>query len=873
MIIAAILSGILSMAGTAYAAQVNMTFAGVPGNGRFNSGALSESDIGTQHATAKLYYLTGSSIGMISTGILVQGQGFEGYGKVGFSLAQGTSDAWANSSLPPDPEVAPDGTFLATASFRRLSSAPYGASERLVICLRINNTGELIPGTAIVLDLIPTPISLPVTLDAVTLYTEADYEGDHGVVAQIVAPDGKQFGVANAALSDGSRTISLDGGDVWSPTNGVTAAKNVDSSAIIFRTAAQGATEVKPAEKLTISGTGIQVVNDGVAAVYGIRRGQTIEVASFSLEVLDGGHLIPGVSGPLSFQVGADASSTPPVTITATPSNLAVSGFLITDPDGSNPASSKTLGGGLVITVDPDTGKVSFSGKPSEEVAETAYKITAKTPDGRTLTTEPDLKVSIAPGEVYTASFSPSSFGGDYNAHDPFWTAGHDIGTVSSKVTIKDSEGNDASDIPVTFTLVDKDGNVVSSPWNGLAITVDDATKTMTLSGTPTKAIDPDTDGIYVKITPQYGQVSPNPVPVKIQVDPDVDYVLTTGTSMLTAPVGESFETNIDLFTSPAYPKDMIPRALYISDGTTSNPATFTWNGLTITAEENVVTNKCWLRVSGEAIEAGKKQFTVHPTRGTNMADVTFTIAAEVPLSPEEPLEPEEPDVPDVPEEPEPPEPQPDEPDDPEPEPQPDVPDDPEPPDVPQPLPDQPEEPVIEPHNPVLVISKPVVVAVGDDGPKEVDEPAAGQPTQIVYNVSVDVNIDIQGVNVQLPDGKTVKASPLTDDNLHDPYNVGGGGGNVDDKFAYYYDKNHQQIVVYATPAQAATYIYNIYYHGPNKQELKKQPVVVHVVEVNNYYTRKKSGGGCSAGMTGFALLGAMLLFASRLNRKDRPKK
>jgi hypothetical protein len=873
-----LLAVLLAVGGEAsYAAEVDMTFAGVPGNGRFNSGAIAASEIGTEHATAKLYYFAGSSptaggLTAIATAVLVQGQGFESYaGKektkaIGFALAEGTSDVWAHSSVPADPVVAADGSFVATASFRRIGNTPYGASERLVICLRVNETGELIPGTAIVLDLTPTPVSFPVTLDPVTLYTGADYHldqigNDKRASAKIVAPDGNQYGVTGIALSDGSRAISLTDGDVWSPTNGVTATKNVDSSVLLFRTSAEGPTAIEPPETLTISGTGVQVVNDGVAVVYGFPRSQTVEIASFSLEVDDGGHLEPSVTAPLSFKVGADASVTAPISVAPTPSNMPVSGYTLTDADGSNPSPSKTLGGGLVISVDPDTGRVTFSGTPTEEVAEATYKITATTSDGRTLTTEPDLKVSIGPGDVYTASLTPSSIGGEYS-NDPFWTAGHDVGPVTAKVEVKDSDGNPVPDgFPVDFTFVDKNGDAINTPWHGLTLTADDAGKTVTISGTPDGPIDPATDGVYVKVTTPEGQVSRSPIPLNIHVDPDVDYSLNTGSALVTVPVGESFETNIDLATSPAYPGDMVPRRLIISDEEGSGEGQITWNGLTITLWENMVTNKSWIQVTGEAETAGTEQFTIRPTRGGNMEGVTFTITAEVPTSPEPDPDPQP--TPD-------PDPQPG----PDPNPQPQNPD-PDVPDVPQPLPDQPAEPVVEPYEPVLDISDPVIVAGGDEGDKEVDEPAVGQPTQIVYEISFDVNIEIQGINVQLPNGSTVNATPLTDNTAHNPYNTGGGssgGANGSDDFAYYYDKINKEIIFYVTPSQPATYVYNIYYHGPNKKELKKQPVVVDVVEVNNYYTRKKSGGGgCNAGMASFVLLCAIPALAAG-RRKSREK-
>jgi Synergist-CTERM protein sorting domain-containing protein len=855
---AAILAGVLLSigGGISWGAGPTTVFAGVPANGQFNSGAMDASYIGTKSATVKLYYRADKpaavTLPMITAGFNVQGSGFGGYGRIGFALDAQTSAPWlSNSSVPPDPEVQPDGSFISPAYFRRMSSEPY-AEERLHIYMRVVETGERIAGSELVLTVIPTPVSLPVTLAPVTLYTAADYrylgeESDKGVAAKIVAGN-NQFAVRDMSLAakEGGRTVSLENGNVWSPANGVTAASNVDGSSIVFRTsAAGGPTEVEPAETFTISGTGVFVINDGFASVYGFERStlqgtirrETLEIASFSLQVLDGGSIEVGVSGPVSFQAGVGASSA--IAITSTPSNLEIADIQIANAGGADPSSSKELNG-LVITVDPATGRVTFSGTPTSEAPETTYTIIATTSDGRTLTT--DLTVAIAPGEVYRASFSPSSFGGDFDDDSPFWTAGSDVGSVSSTLTIRDSEGNPANDVPVTFTLQDKDGQEIGDVWNGLQIRADEATKTVTITGTPDKPLD---ERIYVQVTPAYGQVSPNPVSFKINVDPDVDYTLTTDPQTLTLPVGESASVNIELFTSPVYPRDMIPRSLSIDGGDSAGPATTEWNGLTITAMENLVTNKCWLAVTGEAQREETREFTIHPGRGDNMTDAKVTITARVP----EPAPDPEPE-PDPAPEPEPdPDPAPDPEPDPVPEPEPGPDPDPEPAPDPAPAP--------EPKTPSLVISDPVIIVDGDEGKKEVDQPAVGQPTQIVYNVSFDVNVDIQVVNVQLPNGDSVEATPLSENTAPDPHRA----VTAENPYYYYYDRMNEQIIFYVTPTQPVEYVYYIYYHDSDRQALQVVQKPVKVAEVNNYYTRTKKsggGGGCNAGTAGLVLLGAI---------------
>jgi hypothetical protein len=168
-------------------------------------------------------------------------------------------------------------------------------------------------------------------------------------------------------------------------------------------------------------------------------------------------------------------------------------------------------------------------------------------------------------------------------------------------------------------------------------------------------------------------------------------------------------------------------------------------------------------------------------------------------------------------------------------------------------------------------------IVTSDD--QKVDLPPAGETTKIVYVISGDTvgdsyyydyynyYVNIQTVNMVLPDGSTIPLSNLNDNTAVNPY---GGQANY-----YYVDRSNRQIVIYLTPETAdADYTFNVYYKDANTLDteahdtatLNKKQLVVRTQDTTyNYY---KKSGGCDAGVAaGFA---AVSLAAAALIRRKR---
>ena len=114
--------------------------------------------------------------------------------------------------------------------------------------------------------------------------------------------------------------------------------------------------------------------------------------------------------------------------------------------------------------------------------------------------------------------------------------------------------------------------------------------------------------------------------------------------------------------------------------------------------------------------------------------------------------------------------------------------------------------------------------------------------------------VNIQTVNLQLPDGSVVQLSNLNDNTVADPF----GGTQT----AYYFDRANGHVIVFVTPEPAVDYLCKIYFKDSTK--LNMQPINFTVTETKNYYyTDTSGGGGCDLGIdVGFA---AVLLAASGL--------
>jgi hypothetical protein len=847
----------------ARAATPEVRIIGTPTDGKFNTGAIvNPEEVGTNKATVRLYYLDGSTRSMFTyVGVTIAGSGFTDYsgGTIGYRVEAATHHSWLNGPSG-DVSVNGDGTFGPTvAYFRREESGkripdPFDSVETMVISMRDPASGNSIAGSTFTVNIMPTSITLPVgDLNPVTMFTGTDYRydpaNDLGVAEKIVTPDGLLLaGGANLSLLRDGNKISLEGGDVWDQAEGLKAYHNPDGSSIIFRTETEdGAAAAKPAEGFTIRAKKVFVANDGFALIFGTSAER--DIASFSLEVQKKESVkidsieIPG--GTLGFQVGVDTHKE--VAVTHSPSDAVITGLLIEDADGGNPEQSKTLNG-LTITADPATGKITFSGTPTEAATseEGHYKIVAVNPDGQS--TETDLNFEIAEADLYTASIQSQDHAGDKDSTDhPYWTVNQDIGTAKIRVIVSKASGDqtgEEADIPVTITVTEEDGSPISDPWHGLTIEPDSDGKAFTMTGTPTES---GTFRFFVNVEPGIAgaKMEQSHIPFSITVGEDVTYQLLCDPQILNVPVGEHVSVNIDQRTVPQYPGDITPRTIYMEGGGDRAEDEIHWNGLTLTSWINASTFNFWIEVEGEALNEGSQEFKLTPTKGKNMLGTTFTINA-IPHAPDpssgsgDPSGGSSGDVP----------------------------------------------PADDPSDkPALVISDPVVISTNDEGEQEeIDEPASGKTSLVIYHLTIDnltiiqedpsivpvsVDVTIETVSVQAPDGSgSIKLTHLSDNSPPAPnrYN--------EDLNAYYYDRANGNMMIYMRPQIEGKYIYHVYYRRSDKTELFRRPIVLNVSNDKSSADvgGGGGGGGCDTGAAGMALIASIAALGaySGIRRKGR---
>jgi hypothetical protein len=745
-------------------------------------------------------------------GLLVSGTGFNEYagGEIGFVLdSNETSAEWippigVNFS-PGNATVDQDGSFSQKITVSHNSNLPYNPNgEKVVLFLRsLSTTNNASISNKLIINVIPTEIALPVALEPVTLYTATDYSDTSAaaVKAAITTTGGEQLAVKDLTLRGEEGEVQLSAGKTLSIGNGVTASATIDSSKLAFRTPPEGAAAPVPSQILTITGKGLSIANDGDAVVAGLRTLQ--QIATLPIEVKDGGSFIFSES-MITFKAGEEADKT--VTITPDPAGLQITGIQVFDSEG-NDVTNKTDESGLAIAAGSDNKSIIFSGTPTKEIGEN-FKVVVTTSDGRKIDVKDPLAVKVTPADkpvpIYTASI-PGGTLGDENPGSPanniFWAVGNEVET-SFNVSIRDENNSDVKDAPVDIEITDENGNPIGI-WNGLEFSVSD--KTVTVKGVPEWGTSGETGTLYVNVSSGTADVTPGRIPLKVVIDSAERYDLVVNPDALRVPVGEDFITNVDLFTTPHYDSDMTARQILITDKDGQLPAnyTITWNELTITAKRDVAANKCFLEISGKAAKADSATFTIYPNRGRNMNATSLTITTydDVETSPKADL----------------------------------------------------------------VTSDPITVDTGDDeiqiDPGDTVESEIGKTTQIIYNVSADMHINIETINVQYDDssGASQKLDHLTNDQYADLF-----GENLN---AWYYDKANEKIILYVTPQEQGERTYRIFYY--DGAEMNEQPVVVRTVTNTTYnYSRKKSGCETgAAGIFGFSLLAAVVTLIQKRRR------
>jgi hypothetical protein len=806
-------------------AAPSMWISGTPASGQFNNGVISPTGQGVTEASTKLYYLSSSqATSRPSVGLTLSGSGFEPNKSVGFGVegVQGEpTEPWGTGNLSLQDPIKTDGNggFEYSVPFSRAAPSAYNkfdsyGGEKLVIYPVYAETKQdispdrRIAGVQVTLTVRPTVIVLPRELDPITIYAGADYSfsaKDSGVASMIIDDSSRQVRLAVAGISmrGPGNTALPKKNDAWQLSNGVTVSPNADNSQIVFRTTESGVSG-ELSETFSILGTGASVINDGYARVVGFPKTSDAQIATFNLIVKKTDRSVSPELDSFTFTNNKTANDS--VTFKATPPNLAIKDLLIVDPLTKQRQSSIETLGGLVLTANPGPIEptVTFSGVP---------KIDGGTDSGSYevvwVTTDGEelassINVEISTGDVYALMYDANVIGGGVYE---YWQKG--VAVTPTRRAVLARSG--AIEAPVRLTVENAEG------LDGIDIESDN--RWITLSGTPNFSGE---KTFYVNVALAdgvSGTLSQKRVPFTVFAD-DAVYQLSFDREKIEVPVGKELSANVNMLTEPRYEGDIVFRAFTLTgDGVTSTGyGGGEWNGLTITGYVNIATKNTWLEVSGKAEREGTVELTYAPTRGSNMSSAKLTIAAH-----------KDEDVADTPAETE----------------------------------------------VVTNADDPIVTTSGD---VRYETPTAGETTKIIYIISNDVSqtgggttvnnyINIQAVNLALPDGTLIPLSNLNDnDTAAGPYT---GAPN-----SYYFDRASGQIILYVTPETAGDYRCNVYYK--DSTAMRVQPINLIVTETTNYYytETKGGGGGCSTGtavgLAAMSMTAAVLIGARRRNRHQR---
>jgi hypothetical protein len=785
-------------------------FSGTPESGQYNNGVISPVGPGVTASSAKVYYLSSSTpTSRPRVGFKMSGSGFEPNKSVSFGV-EGESgkptEPWGTGTVSlPSPIMADEnGEFEYSVSFSRASPSAYNkfdsyGGEKLIVYPTYQD-GVRIDGVQLTLTIRPTIIVLPRILDPITIFAGADYSSssfeDNGVTSKIIDDSSRQVRLAVAGISlRGAGNEELQRvNDAWQLPNGVTASPNADSSFIVFRTDKEGATGAFD-ETLSIFGTGASVVDDGFASVAGFPKAAA-RIGTLNLNVKKSDRSVSPKLDPVIFKNNETANVS--VEFDKNPSNLTISDLLIVDPATKARVGSIKALDGLVITADPKRGALVFSGTPSivSGTGEGNYEVVCVTTDGDELSSS--INVAVSAGDVYVPSYQTTEIGDGVG--DPgYWLKGVAVPETRRPISAVKADGSGAS-IPLKLTVEN------AGEFDGLDIDVTSGNDGIAISGVPNFS---GHKTLYVTLSPDgsiSGTISPNRVAFKIFAD-DATYQLGFDREKLEVPVGMEFSTNVNELTEPKYERDSTPRDFTLTGaGVTGGPGIWYWNGLTITDIENTATWNSWLEVSGKAEREETVELTYAPSRGGNMSSAKFTIVAHKDESvTETPAETE-----------------------------------------------------------VVTNADDPVVTASDDARYET--PVAGETTKIIYIISNDVSqtggttvnnyINIQAVNLALPDGTIIPLANLND-------NLAAAGPFTGAPNSYYFDRASGQIILYVTPETVGNYQCNVYYKDATT--LRMQPVNLTVTETTNYYYTENSGGGGGCGTGAAAWFAALFMTTASL--------
>ena len=598
------------MSGVGEAATVR--FVGVPSG--VNNGLLTTGQ-GTSAATVNVYFQRGmTNFSALEVGVVVDGSGFTNNVTplVTTDSSSFSNQKWEQgntimlSSLDGKGAFAPNWLTLK----RKATSGAFTTAETVTFSF----IEGVFPGprTAIVnLTINPVPVDLPTAaLSPVSLLMGTDYSGQNRVSVNFMGKDGKKVALGGMTLSLGSAPIAVNsaGSYVWDSATAVTVAPNVDSTGLLFATPQTGATTPKTPSTFSVKASTLNLPWDNNAIVGGIAAGT--EFFSFNLGVGLGGAIALSSPGVNQFKVQQDAGNRT-LKVTPTPSTINATGFKIAEADGSLPAASKTLND-LVITADPVTQTIKFSGTPSAVAPDTTYKVLWYVDAVNALSA--DLVVAIASADVYTAQLSSPLVDG--------LAQGVALLPGANDITVSLSPDVALSSLLISQDAAPFDG---TQSWNGLVLSADIAAKKIVITGTPQGS---GRQTFAVAAAVAAGVVSPSYLTFDVVVrDSLTSVTLDVVPKTLLLPVQLSADTKMDILATPAS-VDVFGTGAEISIG---NTPTSSWNGLDIEPWVNVAHGTFWLRVTGKMTQPLVQEFNLKFINANGSTPTTtFTISGDI---------------------------------------------------------------------------------------------------------------------------------------------------------------------------------------------------------------------------------------------------
>ena len=578
-----------------------------------NSGLLTQGQ-GTSNARINAYFASGmTDFSSLRVRFVLDGSGFSNYPNVFVTRDNSSfaSQRWEEDGVMVGLLDGKGAFPPQTMTLKRKPTAGlFTAPETVTFTLMEGVFPGPRTGTAS-LTIVPVPIALPLAVvPPVSLLLGTDYSASNRVSVNFMGQDGKKVSLGGMTLSQGGTPVAVSsaGSYVWDSAAAVTVAPNLDSTALFFATPQAGAPSPKVSSVFQVGASTVNLPWDNNAAVAGIAAGTPL--FSFNVDVHLGGTIALSAPGVNQFKELRDANNLT-VYVAPTPSTVNLVDLKIADADGSNPEASKSLNN-LLITADPATRSIKFSGIPSSSDAGILYKVLWYV--NATDALSADLTVKIDTADVYTLRLSTTLIDG--------LAKGVALTPGANDIAVSFLDGGTASpDIAASGLVVEP------STWNGLTFTPDAGAQKITVGGTPlqngrqTFSVSADVTGAVV---------SPSYMTFDVVVHDSLASIsLDVVPKVLVLPVLVSTDTKMDILPAPAS-VDAYATGAVISYGST---VAYSWNGLDIVPWANVAHSTFWLRVTGMMAQPLSQDFSVTFLNTTDAVSADFVISGDVPTA------------------------------------------------------------------------------------------------------------------------------------------------------------------------------------------------------------------------------------------------